>query len=332
MDDLEIRRATISINLDNPNDIDTKNREQMALDHLSEYVGTCFDGGYIVRIISVVCGYREVMPRKMWGEATMSVDFEYAAITMPHDDESVIIHNCIVKRVTKEIHLTCTSQSHIAASVLIDIPGVVIPGMTVPIRLTKAQFPQNITNKINVQGEVLKPIQYLMTFGVSAPTKEDLAATQLKIADVEELASKVASQSRAQFFRSWLYPHKEITKYTHLHEALEKKWAKTTHVTIDDWCDPTNLEFKKMKGKQAGFDTIPFSDFVTILIDEAIRMWRDIEKLSITYGPEEMFKRHSVLFKYYENAKDVESDNDDDDEVDLDPEIDPVLDESLINA
>lgn len=329
MDDLEIRSATVSINLDNPNDIDTKNREQMALDHLREYEGTCFDGGYVVKILSVICGYREALPRKMWGEAKMSVHFEYSAITMAHGDESIIIHDCVVRRVSKEVHITCSSQSYISASVLIDVPGIVIPGMVIPIRLSNVEFPQNITNKINVRGEVLKPISYIMTFGVSAPTNEDIVSAQLKIEEIEELASSIAALGRAQYFRSWLYPHKEITKNTYLHEALEKKWAKTTYVTIDDWCDPTNMEYKKMKGKHTGFDIITFADFVTILFDDAKRMWRDIEKLSITYGSEDMFKRHAMVFKYYENAKDAESDDDDDDEKMPEPDLDPILDESL---
>lgn len=329
MDDLEIRSAVVSINLDNPNDIDTKNRDQMALDHLREYEGTCFDGCYIVRIISVMCGYRECHARKMWGEASMSVRFEYEAVTLNRNDESVIIHNCVVKRVTKEVHLLCTSESHISASVLIDVPGIAIPGMVVPIRLTNAQFPQNITNKINVQGEVLKPIKYLMAFGVNAPTEEDIATAQLKIIEVEELASSVAVQKRSQFFRSWLYPHKEIIKHVYLLEALDKKWQKTTHVIIDDTCDPTNLEFKKTKSKQSGLDIIEFSEFIMLLIDDAKRMWRDIEKLSITYGSDDMFKRHASIFKYYEAAKDVDTDDDDEDGDELNHET--VLDESLIS-
>jgi hypothetical protein len=331
MDDLEIKSATISINLDNPNDIDTKNREQMALDHLREYEGTCFDGGYVVRILSVICGYRECLPRKMWGEATMSVHFEYEAITIHRNDESVIIHNCVVKRVTKEVHLICTSQSHIAASVLIDVPGIIIPGMVVPIRLTNAQFPQNITNKINVQGEVLKPIEYAMTLGVSQPNVGDIDIARVKIEEVDRLATSVAIQKRSQFFRSWLYPHKEIVKFNNLNEELEKKWVKTTYILIDDWCDPTNLEYKKTKGKKSGFDTISFLDFVEFLIDDAKRMWRDIEKLSTTYASEEMFNKHSSLFKYYETAKDAVSDDDDDDDDDIEHDEEYTIDESIVD-
>jgi hypothetical protein len=331
MDNIEIRSATVSINLDNPNDIDTKNREQMALDHIrNEYEGRCFDQCYVVRIISVMCGYRECLPRKMRGEATMSVHFEYEALSLSNHDGTTIVHNMVVKRVTQEIYLTCTSQSHITASVLVDTPGIIIPGMIIPIRLYNARFPQNVSNTINIQGELLKPIQFLTEFNVHAPTKNDITTALAAIENIEELASDVATQSRAQYFRAWLYPHNEITKHSHLRDLLEKKWTKLTSIVIDDYCDPTNLEFKKIKIKRGGINTISFSTFVTMLIDEAARMWRDIEKLSITYGSEEMFKKHSAIFKYYEGNKDIESDSDDDDVKTGGYDSEHAADESLI--
>ena len=331
MDTIEIRSATVSINLIDPNDIDTKHPEQMALDRIrDEYVGRCFDQSYIVGIISVTCGYRECLPRKMRGEATMSVHFEYEALSMSNHDGSTIVHNIVVKRVTQDFYLTCTSQSHIVASVMVDKAGIIIPGMIIPIRLTSARFPQNRTDEINIQGELLKPIEHFTEFNVHAPTKDDIETSIKAIESVEELASDVATQRRAQYFRAWLYPHNEITKHTHLRDALEKKWTKITSIVIDDWCDPTNLEFKKIKTKRGEINTISFADFVTILVDEASRMWRDIEKLSITYGPEEMFKKHAAIFKYYEAAKDIKFDDDDNEQKIINEHREPMADESLV--
>lgn len=286
-------------------DMITPNKEQMILDHLRNYEGTCFDGCFVREIKSVICGIRKFTSN---GEGMMPVIFEFMAEIIP-DDNSVIIHNCVVGKVmdTTQNHvvLTCTSGSNISVSALINRSGIIIPGMIIPVRCFSSSYPQNAENKINVFGEVLLPQKFVIEMAVLAPAENEIDNAQKMINDIKDMATAISEKPRSQYFRSWLYPHKETEEHNeNINATLTKKWSKVTYIKIDDWCDQTNMEYKKIKGRRT-FDSVTFTEFIKIITGEAKKTWTDIDMLCTTYASEDVYKRHAMLFKYYEDAKDT---------------------------
>ena len=332
-----LRKASVWIDLSNPNDVETPNVIQMAMDHLDKYVGTCFDQSYVLRIDRIeTVGDREVDFRKMYGEASMNVIFWYEA-EMFEEDSGVILHDAIVTKITNDTIMTCTSGNHVTATVIVDSPGIVNVGMVIPVRIVNVTYPQDISNKISVEGELLKPFYFdPMVLAVTMGTEDEIKSVNAMLTDVNTLIDIVNQSSRAQFFKSWLYPHKDLPKekvFT-LSTFIKKEQKRTTYIQIDDTCDASNMEFKRIK-KQKAVNFISFLDFGTMLTSEATKFWNDVLHLSQTYESKDMFDKHASVWKYYEHAKDVESDDEYETKTDDDQPTGPaessLIDEVLIN-
>lgn len=333
-----LRRASVWIDLSNPNDVETPDVNQMAMDQLNKYVGTCFDHSYVIKIDRIeMVGDREVDFRKMYGEASMNVIFWYEAEIF-EEDSGVILHEAIVTKITNDTIMTCTSGDHITATVIVDIPGVVNVGMTIPVRVVNVTYPQDISNKISIEGELLKPFYYdPVILSVSVPTEDEIKQVQVMLKEVNALIDIVNQSDRAQFFKSWLYPHKNLPKDKPLTLSvfIKKEQTRPTFVQIDDTCDTSNMEFKRIK-KQKAVNAISFLDFGTMLTTDATRFWNDVLHLSQTYESKDMFMKHSTIWKYYEGAKDVsrsddEYDNKSDDEPVITPEQNQLSNEVLMS-
>jgi hypothetical protein len=303
-------QMVVSINLDNHNEIDTADRKQMAMDRIKQdYLNVCYNGTYITEITHVQCGVRKHRRKTMYGESTMSVIVDYRAVTVTEEGE--IIHNCLVKKITRDrlpISLACVSGPYISVTAEIETKNVITEGMTIPVRIIYCEFTQDINNMINVYGDVIHPqlfenIEYFVT----KPSDEELKDAALYVTDIEDKASHIMDMPRANYFRSWIYPHKKnITKNLSLIDIITGATAPSNlYIEINDKCDPMNFEYTKTI-KHPGIRTVSFSDIVTFMVKCAARAWSDIENLCRTYESDDMFKTHEPLFKYYENAKDTD--------------------------
>jgi hypothetical protein len=300
-------QMVVSINLDNHNEIDTGDRQQMALDRIKhDYLGVCYNGMYITDILKIQCGIRKHRRRSMFGESTMSVIVDYKAVTVISEGE--IVHNCVVKKITRDklpISLACTSGSYISITAEIEKKNIITEGMTIPIRIIYCEFTQDINNMINVYGDVIYPqifenIEYIVT----KPSESELKDAIVKIGEIEEMAARIIDMPRANYFRSWIYPHKMVAKNLSIIDFISGNVAPSNiYIEINDKCDPTNFEYIKTV-KHPGIRTVSFSDIITFMVKCASRAWYDIENLCITYESDNMFKKHEPVFKYYENAKD----------------------------
>jgi hypothetical protein len=232
-----LRKSSVWLDLVNPNDVETPNKKQMAMDHLQKYVGTCFDQSYVLRIDRIeTTGDIEVDFRKMYGEASMNVIFWYEA-EMFEEDADVILHNAIITKITNDTIMTCTAGDHITATVIVDSPGIVNVGMVIPVRIINVTYPQDISNKISVEGELLKPSYFVPTlFSVPVATEEELQQVREMLKTVDALVDVVSQSNRAQFFKSWLYPHKDVRsdKLLNLSNFVKKEQKRTIYIQIDD--------------------------------------------------------------------------------------------------
>ena len=110
---------------------------------------------------------------------------------------------------------------------------------------------------------------------------------------------------------------------------MKSKKKRKTYVKIDDTCDIGNMEFVTIKRLPA-VDSMSFVEFGTILTTEAKKFWKDVLQFSQTYYSKKMFEEHSNVWKYYEQAKDVESDDEESDDEDT-IVVDDNKDQSLLS-
>ena len=200
----------------------------------------------------------------------------------------------------------CAFDSHITGTILVDLHGIVSLGMIIPVRVSDAEYPQNTINNVNVMGELIRPTHFASRYIlVSAGTDADMISGQRQLAKLNvEIARITSEYRRAQYFKAWIYPYKVVPsrKTLTLASLLVKRQIKTMYVRIDDACDIANLEFMQVS-KIPLVDTMPFSAFVSSLIDEARKIWNDIATFSKTYADDAIFAEHKTIWAYYENSK-----------------------------
>lgn len=308
------RQKSVRFNLTGKNCEARFIKELLMATLVEQYQGTCMDRSYVRKIIRIIDepGPRVWSPRHMYGEMSVVVRFEYdAEIIMDEADVKTglpLLHGGKVIEIIESdgtILATCTVGDHITVSMLVDLPGIITNGMTVPIRAIKATYEQNIMNNISVTGMLVKPSYYGSRFlHVSEPTEAELDTVREKIAELDMFIAQVTRHSRAQFFKAWLYPYKQPAgkSVITLPSLIAKKAPKAMYVEISDACDMSGLQFILI-GKMRPIDSQSFLGFSEMLIDDARRQWGDIEQLSKTYESDKMFNAHQSIWDYYEGAK-----------------------------
>ncbi len=287
---------------------------QMLLDELrATYQGTCMDKAFVLRVTRIVnIAPRVWMPRKMYGEMTTAVVFEYEAeLLVPSGEVScglTILHGGRIIEITEAGDMalaTCVVNDHTTATVAIELQGVVTLDMIVPIRVLKIEYPQNIMNNINVSGELLRPAYYGdRNLFVDVPAAGELDEARMALAAFDELVAAISELERSQYFKAWLYPYKQLPakKPQNLPTMIARKSVKAMYVRIDDTCDPTSLEFIVIN-RIRPIDRVTFMGFVNLLLDDAKKVWDDIAQFSRVYGPQDVFDAHKTVWSYYESAK-----------------------------
>lgn len=306
---IQTRETSVIFNLDNHHAIETPNVTQMAFDLVKRrYEGTCYDRGYILSIIrdSIVCGERTFRPRCMYGEATMVVKFSYTAYVI---NEESILHNCKVIKIIRDvlpISITCSPRPFISVTAEI-LSKVVTEGMIIPVKVIYVGYPQELNNTINVYGDVLHPRSQLfdtIEYSISKPTEAELKEASILIQNAQKNGLRVSSMPRANFFRSFIYPHKTTVNNLSMLDIISTGVVPANFcIQINDTCDATNYEYVKIP-KKPHHVNVPFLAIINFLVKSADTLWSDIENLSSTYESDDMFTKHKPLFDYYEKCKD----------------------------
>lgn len=248
----------------------------------------------------------------MNGEMQTSVLFEYQAEILVSQSEvkmQSVLHGGNVVEITEHsggVLASCAFGQHITGTILVDLHGIISVGMTIPVRVSDAEYPQNTLNNINIMGELLRPTHHAARYIlVSAGTDADMTSGQRQIAKLNSEIARITSENkRAQYFKAWLFPYKVVPnrKTLTLPSLLVKRQTKTMYVRIDDACDIANLEFLQVS-KMPLVDAMPFSAFVSSMVDEARKIWKDIATFSETYADDAVFAEHKTIWAYYENSK-----------------------------
>lgn len=311
---VEKRQKSLHFDL-SPAECETPHLESLLLEKLrNAYENTCLDGSYVLRITRLLAppAPRIWNPRKMDGEMQTSVMFEYDAEILVSQSEvkmQSVLHGGNVVEITEHsggVLASCAFGQHITGTILVDLHGIISVGMTIPVRVSDSEYPQNTFNNVNIMGELLRPTHHTARYIlVSAGTDADMMSGQRQIAKLNgEIARTTSEHKRAQFFKSWMYPYKVVPnrKTLTLASLLVKRQAKAMYVRIDDACDIANLEFIQVS-KMPLVDTMPFSAFVSSMVEEARKIWKDIATFSETYADDAVFAEHKTIWAYYENSK-----------------------------
>lgn len=308
-----LRQKSLRIDL-SPVEAETPYFKELLLDKLkSMYEGTCMDRSYVLRITRILGnpGLRVWNPRKMNGEMGTNVMFEYEAeILIPQSEvkTQAVLHGGRVIEITETaagVLASCTFGNHTTGTIIIDLHGIVTPGMIIPVRISDAEYPQTTMNNITVVGELLKPTHFnTRTFLVSPGSAADMISCQNMLDELNGEIAKIISMGRAQYFKAWLYPYATVPerKTSTISSLLTKRDTKAMYVMIDDACDIANLEFVQIE-KRPITDSMPFAMFVSTMIDEARAIWNDIKKFATTYADDSTFGEHKTIWKYYESLK-----------------------------
>lgn len=309
-----LRQKSLRIDLD-PLEAETPHFDALLLDKLRNmYEGTCMDRSYVVRIVRIIGrpGLRVWNPRKMNGEMGTNVMFEYEAeILIPQSEvkTQAVLHGGRVVEITETaagVLASCTFGNHMTGTIVIDLHGIVTPGMMIPVRVSDAEYPQTTMNNITIVGELLKPTHFnTRNFLIAPATAADMIAGQqmLDVLNIE-IARIIGTYTRAQYFKAWLYPYATVPerKTNSLSNLLTKRDNKAMYIMIDDACDIANLEFIQVD-KRPMVDNMSFSMFVSTMIEEARAIWLDIEKFATYYDDDSVFGDHKTVWKYYESLK-----------------------------
>lgn len=277
------------------------------------YSNTCMDSCYVLQITRIIGepSPRVWNPRKMNGEMTTSVMFEYKAEIITGQSEvktQSILHAGRVIEINDiggDVLAMCTFGNHTTGTILVNLRGIVNIGMLIPVRVSNADYPQRSENNVNVAGELLQPTHFNPRYMVVAPgTEAEMANARSRLSKLDAYIAQVTAHKRAQYFKAWLYPYKTVAdrKSMTLASLLSKRQTKSIYVRLDDACDIANLEFLVVP-KVPLADKMTFMEFVTTLIEDAQRMWGDIETFSTTYADEDVFAEHKTVWNYYENGK-----------------------------
>lgn len=309
-----LRQKSVRLDL-SPSEAETPYFKSLVLDKLKTmYEGTCMDRSYVIRIVRILGnpGLRVWNPRKMNGEMGTSVMFEYEAeILVPQSEVKTqsVLHGGRVVEITETaagVLASCTFGDHMTGTIIIDLHGIVTPGMIIPVRVSDAEYPQTTMNNITIVGELLKPSHFnTRNFLVAPGSAEDIISGQKLLDGLNaDIARIIASADRAQYFKAWLYPYAVVPerKSLTISNLLTKRETKAMYIMIDDACDIANLEFIQID-KRPMVDTMSFSMFVSTMIDEARAIWNDIEKFAMMYEDNTIFADHKTIWKYYESLK-----------------------------
>jgi hypothetical protein len=310
---VELRQKSLRFDL-GPAECETPHLKQKLLEELKKmYENTCMDGSYVLKIIRILGepAPRVWNPRKMNGEMQTAVIFEYLAEILVSQSEvktQAVLHGGNVIEITEHasgVLATCTFGDHTTGTILVDLHGIVNVGMTIPVRVSSAEYPQSTVNNVTVLGELLRPTHFNPRYILVAPGSDaDMTIARKQLTKLDAEIARIAQYKRAQYFKAWLYPYKNVParKTLTLSSLLSKRQAKSMYVRLDDACDIANLEFMQVT-KMPLVDTMSFLSFVTSIIDESRRIWKDIETFSETYDSETVFAEHKTIWSYYENAK-----------------------------
>ena len=311
---VELRQKSLHFDL-SPAECETPHLESLLLEKLrNAYENTCLDGSYVLRITRLLAppAPRIWNPRKMNGEMQTSVLFEYQAEILVSKSEvkmQSVLHGGNVVEITEHsggVLASCAFGQHITGTILVDLHGIISVGMTIPVRVSDAEYPQNTLNNVNILGELLRPTHHTARYIlVSAGTDADMTSGQRQIAKLNsEIADIISENKRAQYFKAWIFPYKVVPsrKTLTLASLLVKRHAKAMYVRIDDACDIANLEFMQV-GKMPLVDTMLFPAFVSSMVEEARKIWKDIATFSKTYADDTVFAEHKTIWAYYEGSK-----------------------------
>jgi hypothetical protein len=310
---VELRQKSLHFDL-SPAECETPHLKAMLLEKLKQmYEHTCMDSSYVLKITRILGepAPRVWNPRKMNGEMQTSVMFEYQAEILVSQSEvktQRILHGGNVIEINEQsggVLAMCAFGNHITGTILIDLHGIVNIGMTIPVRVADAEYPQSTMNNVNIMGSLLKPTHFNSRYILVTASKDaEMIAAQEQLARLNSEIARISKYSRAQYFKAWLYPYKvaPVRKTIVLSTLLNKRQVKAMYVRLDDACDIANLEFMHVT-KMPIVDTMTFAAFATALMDEALRIWKDIEVFSRTYDDESVFTEHKTIWNYYEAAK-----------------------------
>lgn len=302
--------ASVRVDLVNANDLMTPNKDQMAMDHVYKYVGTCFDGSYVTKINKVITGDRAANFRKLDGSGTMTVMFWYDAEVYR---EGTIIHNAVVSDIMEEsdsgeISASCVSGDHIAILAIVETPGIIDVGMTIPVRAENISYPQSVHKEINISGFLIQPYYFTpVQYCVLAPEDGDVEKARKLVSEMDSEMETILDMPRAQFFSQWLYPYKDTgdkkrKMVMNLRDVLKNDVKHELYVKIMDMCKVGSYEFVKARNNK-NLTKITFNEFVTEIVDSSKEFWCDVSSLSETYGDADMFAKHESIWKYYSDAK-----------------------------
>lgn len=310
---VELRQKSLRFDL-SPAECETPHLHALLLEKLKKmYEHTCMDSSYVQQIVRILGepAPRVWNPRKMNGEMQTSVIFEYRAEILVSQSEvktQAILHGGNVIEITEHsggVLATCTFGNHITGTILVDLHGIVNIGMTIPVRVSDAEYPQSTVNNVTVLGELLKPTHFNPRYIlVAAGSDADIISARKLLTKLDEEIARISGHKRAQYFKAWMYPYKIVParKSITLSSLLSKRQTKAMYVRLDDACDIANLEFLHVT-KMPLVDSMTFVTFAISIIDEARRIWKDIEMFSETYADEDIFNEHKTIWSYYESTK-----------------------------
>lgn len=307
------RQKSVHFDL-SPAECETPHLKELLFDKLTKmYNNTCMDSSYILYVTRIIGepSPRVWNPRKMNGEMSTSVLFEYKAEIIVGQSEvktQSILHAGRVIEIDDiggDVLAMCTFGNHTTGTILINLHGIVNVDMLIPVRVSNADYPQRSESNVNVAGELLQPTHFNPRYMIVTPgTEAEMINARNRLSKLNMYIAQVTSHKRTQYFKAWLYPYKTTIdrKSMTLASLLSKRQTKAMYVRLDDTCDIANLEFLVVS-KVPLADKMTFMEFVVTLIEDAQRMWGDIETFSTTYEDEDVFSAHKTIWNYYENGK-----------------------------
>jgi hypothetical protein len=290
----------------------TPNKHQLAMDCAQEYVGTCFNRMFIHRVLKAEAVRRRVLnDTNMTTVLTANVVFEGEKVL-----NQTVLHGVEVVTIA-DMTITGKCGNHITVNADMLRSGFITVGMIVPVFIKEEpMYKQQKDSIIQCSAFLLSPVEFDPVVVRIAPAQgDDIAQATSALEEIAKIEADARRYKRCEFFKSWLYPHKDLPnkRGTTFKEMVKRNSKRNTYWTLTSQCDQSILELVP-SGSAKIADRRTFAEFAQLMTDIGREFWTNVLELCRTYNDDDVYNKHSALWKYYESIKDSDDFEDSDDE------------------